>query len=219
MPRRAFRAARLFHLGSGGYCNEGHRRTRATPEIAGPRPSRGRAPQHHPDPRQRADPRRKRQAVAEGDRPRPRGDRDAGGGNRDRRLDHRAGAHVLRHRAQTARRRADRAGRRRRPFGAGDPRRPFALHAADAARERFSRSRRRRHDAFVHARRRRRQTPDRPHAVCDLDRRDPLLSQRHLSAHGRQRQGSDAARASRPTAIVWRRSTWRCPRARPACPA
>jgi len=36
-------------------------------------------------------------------------------------------------------------------LGAGDPRRALALHAADLAGERFSRSRRRRHDAFVHA--------------------------------------------------------------------
>src|SRR5713226_7051966 len=51
-------------LGSGGYCNEGHRRTRATPEIAGPRSSRGRTPQHHSDLGQRAGPGRKRAAVA-----------------------------------------------------------------------------------------------------------------------------------------------------------
>ena len=137
----------------------------------------------------------------------------------NRRLHHRAGAYVLRHRPQTARRRADRAGSRRRPLGAGDPRRPLALHAADTAGKRFPRSCRRRHDAFVHAGRRRRQAADRPHAVCDLDRGDPLLSQRHLSAHRRHRQGRDAARAWRPTAIVWRRSIWRCPPAPPACPA
>ena len=64
MPRRAFGPPGFSISGSGGYCNEGHRRTRATPEIAGPRPSRGRAPQHHSDPRQRAGPRRKRAAVA-----------------------------------------------------------------------------------------------------------------------------------------------------------
>ena len=43
----------------------------------------------------------------------------------------------------------------RRPRGAHDPRRPFALHPADAAGERLSRSRRRRHGAQVHARLRR----------------------------------------------------------------
>ena len=66
----------------------------------------------------------------------------------------------------------------------------------------FPGSCRRRHDAFVRAARHRRQAPDRPHAVCDLDRRDPLLPQRHLSAHGRQRQGCDAARRGdrRPSA-------------------
>ena len=50
----------------------------------------------------------------------------------------------------------------RRPRGAGDPRRPLALHAADAAGKRFPRSRRRRHDALVHARRRRPEAADRP---------------------------------------------------------
>ena len=203
MPRRCLSGRPAFpSLGSGGYCNEGHGRTRATAEIAGPRPSRGRAPQHHSDPRQRAVPRRKRPAVAESHRPRPRGDRNAGGGNRDRRLDHRAGAHVLRHRAQTARRLADRAGRRRRPRGAGDPRRPLALHAADPAGKRFPGSRRRRHDAFVHAGRRRPEAADRPHAVRDLDRRDALLPQRHLSARAGTRQGRDPARGRdrRPSA-------------------
>ncbi len=73
--------------------------------------------------------------------------------------------------------------------------------------------------AFVRARRRRPEAADRPHAVCDLDRGDPLLPQRHLSARRRQRQGRDAARASRPTATGWRRSIWRCRRARTACPA
>ena len=219
MPRRAFRPPGFSIFGSGGYCNEGHRRTRATPEIAGARPSRGRAPQHHSDPRQRADPRRKCPAVAEGDRSRSGGDGNAGGGNRNRRFDHRAGAYVLRHRAQAARRRADRAGRRRRPLGAGDPRRPVALHAADPARKRFPRSCRRRHDAFVHAGRRRHEAADRPHPVRDLDRGNPLLSQRHLSALGRQRQGRDACARSRPTGIASPRSICRCRRAHPACPA
>ena len=147
-----------------------------------------------PDPRQRAGSRRQREASLEGHRPRSRSDGNARRRNRNRRLDHGAGAYVLRHRAQAARRRADRAGRRRRPLGAGDPRRPLALHAADAAGKRFSRSRRRRHDAFVHARGRRPEAADRPDPVRDLDRRDPLLSQRHLSARRRHRQGADVAR-------------------------
>ncbi len=207
------------HVGSGGYCNEGHRRTRATPEIAGPRASRGRAAQHHPDPRQRAAARRERAARAEGDRSRSRGDGDARRRDRHRRLDHGSRAHVLRHRAQAARRLADRARRRRRPLGAGDPRRPLALHPADAARERLSRSCRRRHDAFLHAAGRRRQTADRPHPVCDLDRRDALLSQRHLSAHRRQRQGADPARRRHRRSSSGADRSRRCPRARPACPA
>ena len=102
---------------------------------------------------------------------------------------------------------------RRRPLGAGDPRRPLALHAADPAGERFPGSRRRRHDAFVLARRRRRQAADRPHPVRDLDRGDPLLSQRHLSAHAPAAPRPRRCAASPPTAIVWRRSIWRCPRA------
>ncbi|MGY3462630.1 hypothetical protein ACVWW5_008080 [Bradyrhizobium sp. LM3.4] len=105
------------------------------PEVAGPCPPRGRAPQHDSNPRQRAGPGREREIVAEGDRPRPRGDGNARGGNRDRRVHHRAGAHVLRHRAQAARWFADRARSRRRPRRAGDPRRPLPFHAADAAGE------------------------------------------------------------------------------------
>ena len=116
------------------------------------------------------------------------------GRNRDRGLHHRAGAHVLRHRAQAARWLADRAGSRRRPRRAGDPRRPLALHAADPAGERFPGSRRRRHVALVLARRQGRQAADRPHPVRDLDRRDALLSQRHLSARRGHGQGRDPAR-------------------------
>ena len=44
------------------------------------------------------------------------------------------------------------------------------------------------------ARRQGRQAADRPHPVRDLDRGDPLLSQRHLSARRRHRQGRDPAR-------------------------
>ena len=136
----------------------------------------------------------------------------------NRRFDHRAGAHVLRHRAQTARRRADRAGGRRRPLGAGDPRRPVALHAADAAGKRFSRSRRRRHDAFVHARRRRHEAADRPDAIRDLDRGDPLLSQRHLSALGRSAKAA-TLRAVATDGHRLAQVDLRCRRAPPACPA
>ena len=122
------------------------------------------------------------------------------------RLDHRAGAHVLRDRAQAARRLAGRAGSLRRPRRAGDPRRALALHAADAAGERFPRSRRRRHDAQVQARRRRPQAADRQDPVRDLDRGDALLPQRHLSARRRHRQERRRCARSRPTATGWRRS-------------
>ena len=139
-------------------------------------------------------PRRPLEAQPEGHRPRSRSDRHDRGRGRARRIDHGSGAHVLRHRAQAARRRADRAGIVRRPRRAGDPRRPLALHAADAAGERLSRSRRRRDDAQVHAQGRRPQAADRQDPVRHLDRGDPLLSQRHLSARRRRRQGADAAR-------------------------
>ena len=71
----------------------------------------------------------------------------------------------------------------------------------------------------LHARRRRHQAADRPHAVRDLDRGDPLLSQRHLSARRRQRQGRDAARGRhrRPSPRPGRSAA--AARAPPACPA
>jgi hypothetical protein len=71
--------------GSGGYCNEGHRRTRATAEVAGSCPSRGRAAQHHPDPRPTCCSAPRRRAEAESDRPRHRGDGDPARRNRRRR--------------------------------------------------------------------------------------------------------------------------------------
>ena len=141
------------------------------------------------------------------------------GRSRARRLDHGAGAHVLRDRAQAARGLAGGAGGLRRPRRAGDPRRPLALHAADAAGERFPRSRRRRHDAQVHARGRRPQAADRQDPVRDLDRGDALLPQRHLSAHRRFRKDRDACARSRPTATGWRRPSCRCRPAPAACRA
>ena len=110
------------------------------------------------------------------------------------RLDHRARAYVLRDRAQAARGLAGRAGILQRPRRAGDPRRALALHAADPAGERLPRSRRRRHDAQVHARRVRLEAPDRQDPVRDLDRGDALLSQRHLSACRGRGKVADPAR-------------------------
>ena len=75
-----------------------------------------------------------------------------------------------------------------------DPRRPLALLAADAARERLPGSRGRRDDAQVLASRQGPEAADRQDAVRDLDRGDALLSQRHLSARRDQRQGATAAR-------------------------
>ena len=199
--------------------HEGHRRARRAAEIAGPRASRGRAAQHHSDPRQRAGAGREVGAEPQGHRPRPRSHRIDRGRGRARRLDHRAGAHVLRDRAQAARGLAGRAGVLRRPRRAGDPRRALALHAADAAGERFPRSRRRRHDAQVHARRRRLEAPDRQDPVRDLDRGDALLPQRHLSARRGHRQKRRRCARSRPTATGSRRPICRCRPAPPACPA
>ena len=50
-----------------GVRHEGHRRARRTAEVAGPRASRGRAAQHHSDPRQRAD--QGRRAASSASRP------------------------------------------------------------------------------------------------------------------------------------------------------
>ena len=188
------RAVRVFQGAEAGLPHESYRRARRIVEVAGPRASRGRAAQHHSDPRQRADQGRQGQAQPEGHRPRPGSDRLDRRRGLARRRDHRAGAHVLRDRAQAARGRADRDRRLRRPRRALDPRRALALHAADAAGERFPRSRRRRHDAFVHARRRRPEAADRQDAVRDLDRRDALLPERHLSARRRHGEDTDAAR-------------------------
>ena len=137
---------------AGGMQHEGHRRTRSAVEVARPRPSRGRAPQHHPHSRQRADQGGSVEARLQGDRSRSRGHGgDRGRGGPPAGLDHRARAHVLRDRAQAPRRRPDRDRSLRRPRGAGDPRRPFPLHPADPARERLPRSRRRRDDPHLQA--------------------------------------------------------------------
>ena len=61
----------------------------------------------------------------------------------------------------------------------------------------------------VHARRGRSQAPDRQDPVCDLDRGDALLPQRHLSARRRQRQSRRRCARSRPTATASRR--WNLP--------
>src|SRR5262249_15145751 len=180
---------------AGGLKNESHRRTRSAVEVARPCPSRGRAAQHHSDPRQRVDQGGEIEAHLQGDRPRCRGHRNDLRRGRPRRLDHGAGTHVLRDRAQAPRGCAGRDRSLWRPRGAGDPRRPLPLHLADAARERLSRSRGGRDDAHVQARGRRPQAADRQDPIRDLDRGDALLSQRHLSAHRRRRQGAHAARS------------------------
>ncbi len=202
-----------------GSPHEGYRRAGRAFKVAGPRPPRGRAAQYHPDPRQRAGQGRQGQAQPEGDRPRSRGHRLDCGRSFAGRQHHRAGAHVLRHRAQAARGRADRDRRLRRPRRALDPRRALALHLADFAGKRFSRSRRRRHEPFVYAAGRRPQAADRQDPVRDLDRRDALLSQRHLSARGGLGQECDATRGGDRRPSAGASANCRCRRAPPACRA
>jgi len=182
---------------AGGWKNESHRRTRSAVEVARPCPSRGRAAQYHSNSRQRVDQGGEIEAHLQSDRPRCRGHRVDLRRGRAERLDHGTGAHVLRDRAQAPRGCAGRDRSLRRPRGAGDPRRPLALHLADAARERLSRSRGGRDDAHVQARGRRPQAAHRQDPIRDLDRGDALLSQRHLPPHRRHRQGAHAARGRR----------------------
>ena len=66
---------------------------------------------------------------------------------------------------------------------------------------------------------RRPQAADRQDPVRDLDRRDALLPQRHLSARRRHAARPRRCARWRPTAIAWRRSNCRCRRAPPACRA
>ena len=98
---------------------------------------------------------------------------------------HGSGAHDLRHRAQAARGLADRARFLRRPrlltIRAGRSR--FSLQTLPESD--FSRSRGRRDDAQVLPGGEGPQAADRQDAVRDLDRRDALLPQRHLSARRR----------------------------------
>ena len=183
-----------FSTRAGGLKNESHRRTRSAAEVARPCPPRGRAAQHHSNSRQRVDQGGEIEAHLQSDRPRCRGHRVDPRRGRPHRLNHGTGAHVLRDRAQAPRGCADRGRSLGRPRRAGDPRRPLPLHFADAARERLSRSRRRRDDAHVQTRGRRPQAPHRQDPIRDLDRGDALLSQRHLSPHRRHRQGAHAAR-------------------------
>ena len=58
----------------------------------------------------------------------------------------------------------------------------LALCPAGPAARGFPRSRQRRTGQYIFARRRRPQGPDRENPLCHLDRRDPLLPERHLSA-------------------------------------
>ena len=174
--------------------DEGHGRTRRTAQVARTRPPCGRAAQYDSNSRQCAGAGGSCQARVQGHRPRPRSHRIDRRRGRARRRDHGAGPHVLRDRAQAPGGRAGRARSHGRPRHARDPRRSFALHAADAAGERFSRPRCGRDDPQLQARGRRPQAPHRQDPVRDLDRGDALLPQRHLSAHRRQRQSADAAR-------------------------
>ena len=142
------------------------------------------------------------QLTLKSDRSRSRSDRIGARRRRAGRRDHRSRPCHLRHRPQTARGRAGwpRDDRRSRPVAAALG--PRALLPAMPAGLRLSRSDGGRISASLHAARARTEAADRQYAIRDLDRRDALLSQRHLPPHGRGRRRDDAARGRdrRPSA-------------------
>ena len=133
--------------------------------------------------------------------------------------DHGPRPYVLRHRAQAARGRPGRARIFERPRGTVDPRRPFALHAADAPGKRFSRSRAGRDDPQIRAQGRRSQAADRQDAVRHLDRRDRATTSTASICTPPARPRRRRCARSRPTATAWRRSRSTCRTAPPECPA
>ena len=66
---------------------------------------------------------------------------------------------------------------------------------------------------------RRSQAHHRQDALCDLDRGNPLLPERHLSARRQGGKDADHARGRRPTAIAWPATNSTCPTAPRICPA
>ena len=174
--------------------DEGHDRESGAAAGARPCSPRRRAENHDPHPRQCASRRKEGRADAQGDRSRSRDHRKDRRRNPAAGRDDAARPYALRHRAQAARRGAGLAGDhgRRGPadaaFGA------LALQSAMPARERFPRRDLRRFQPQIHARAGRSETPHREDAVCDLLRRDALLSQRHLHPCARRGRKADAAR-------------------------
>ncbi len=166
-----------------------------TAEVAGPRASRGRAAQHHSDPRQRADPggqaRRSpsRRPTSISRSPRRSPPRSAPGGSTTvpahmfyeivRKLPE--GAQIVLEASGDRAVLAIRAGRSRFTLQTL-PESDFPDLAAGDMTHTFKLARRRS------------QAPDRQDPVRDLDRGDALLPQRHLPAHRRHRQSGDAAR-------------------------
>ena len=87
-----------------GYSNEGDDRTGDAPQEPRPRPVRGGAAQHDPDPLQRPHRgERGRRHPADGDRSRPPDQRDGRGQRHPAGRDHRLRPHPVRHRPQAAR--------------------------------------------------------------------------------------------------------------------
>ena len=175
---------------------------------------RGRAAQHHPDPRQRADRGRRRPGQLPRDRPRHRGDRPGAGDGQPRRRDHGRRPHSARDRPQAAGRGDGRARRRRHRRPARRARRTLALQPCDAATRGLP----------DHGERR---VPDqlrlpgpgaaaavRQGQVRNLDRGDALLPERRLHARGHRARTVRCCAASPQTATGSPASTRRCRRSR-----
>ena len=193
--------------------DEGDDRTGDPPEEPRPRPVGRRAPQHHPDPVQRADRgARRRLAPADGHRPRPPGRRKRARQRHPGRRDHGFGAHLVRHRPQAARGQPGRDHRRRRQ-DAGQCR-PRPLQPVDAAARRFPGDRRGRAADAVRAARRDPSPDHRQDPLRHLERGDALLSDGHLPPP----RSTTSCAPRRPTATGSRGSPSPSPTAPTACP-
>ena len=181
--------------------HEAGHRARSPVEVAWPRAERGRAADHDSDPVQRQARGERWRAWPDRDRSRPFGGRNHRGRGDPAGRHHSARAHLVRRRAQAARRsaggdRAQRDGQRDHPA-----QRPGDLRSALPARRRVPDHGRRRSRAPLRPACRGAQEADRPHPVRDLDRGDPLLSERHLlPCAGRRRRTPAHRRHRRPSA-------------------
>ena len=142
---------------------------------------------------ERAHPRRRCRADAEGDRPRRRDRRNRGSRRRPAGRHHRARPHAARHRAQDPRRRPHLARYQRRRLDHDADGRPLPLRPADAARKRLPGHHGRRVHPLLQGVGRGPALAHRAHPVRDLHRGDALLPQRHLLPHRRDRRRHEAA--------------------------